>query len=382
MKHLLLFALIALAYGVLQVYVAGRAATALGWRGRIRRAAYAWALFMALAPFALWWLEHCEVCTGAAAWAAGLVYGWMGYSFVLFWLLLARDLYTLAARMSGLPRPGGRRAFVVLAGVALALSLYGVAEALRPRVEHLQIYTAKLPPEVGRLRIVQITDVHLGMLMGPRRFGRILDQVRALQPDLLLSTGDLVDGRARHLDGLAPLIEAYRPRLGKYAVTGNHEYIVGIERAVDFHERAGLTLLRGSVVEPVRGLVLAGVDDIAAPRFGQPGTLDEGVALAGTAPDAFVILLKHQPVLREAARGRFDLQLSGHVHGGQIFPFGLLVRLVYPVRTGLNPLADGAALYVSRGTGTWGPPMRLLAPPEITLIELIPATEQGPAIAL
>jgi predicted MPP superfamily phosphohydrolase len=223
------------------------------------------------------------------------------------------------------------------------------------------------------LRIALLSDVHLGALVGAGRLRDILARVAALEPDIVLSAGDLVDGQADHLNRLAPALAALRPPLGKFAVIGNHECYVGLAHALEFHARAGFTVLRGAAVEVTPELGIAGVDDPAAARPGAPAATDERAPLAALAAARFVILLKHQPVVAAGSAGRFDLQLSGHLHKGQIFPFGLFVRLVYAARSGLTTLANGGWLYVSRGTGTWGPPMRVLAPPEITLIEVAPA---------
>jgi len=368
-------ALVLLFYGGIQAYVMTRAVHAFDLTGAWRVGAYAWALLMTLAPLAIRTLERCD-CHGLTVAVAWVVYGWMGFAFLFFWLGLAFDALGLVARLVRAPWMEGPPAFLVVLAAALATSVYGAIEAARPRVERVEIRSPKLPPELGRVRIVQLSDMHLGVMIGPRRLGRVLEEVRALGPDLIVATGDVVDGQADRLDGLAPLFETLRPRLGKYAVTGDHEHYVGLAAALDFHERAGFAMLRRAAAEVAPGLVLAGVDDAGRPRPGvespeRDGIDDEVRLLAGLPRDRYVILLKHRPVVDGRALGRFDLQLSGHIHGGQIFPFGLVVRLVHPVDTGLNPLPDGAALYVSRGTGTWGPPLRVLAPPEITLIELV-----------
>jgi predicted MPP superfamily phosphohydrolase len=196
----------------------------------------------------------------------------------------------------------------------------------------------------------------------------LLAKVAELKPDVLVSTGDLVDAQAHHLDGLSSLLAAYKPRLGKIAVTGNHEHYVGLEHALAFHVRSGFQVLHGESIE-VAGITIAGVDDPAV--IG--GDIGEARFLDKIKAGRYVILLKHQP--RVDPKAHFDLQLSGHTHDGQIFPFKYLVQLVYPMTRGRYALDNGGQLYVSRGTGTWGPPIRILAPPEITLIEL---TRQPP----
>ena len=223
------------------------------------------------------------------------------------------------------------------------------------------------------LKIVQIADVHLGDLIGARQLRRIVAQIQALDADLLVSTGDLVDGQGDHLDGLTRLFQELHPRFGKFAVTGNHEFFVGADRALDFTARAGFTVLRGEAASLAGVLTIAGVDDPAGRWMGVPVRTDEKALLSALPRERFTLLLKHQPVVDRNSLGLFDLQLSGHTHGGQIFPFGLLVRIAYRMRNGLTSLTPHGHLYVSRGTGTWGPPMRLGTPPELTLIELVGA---------
>ncbi|MEW6677659.1 MAG: metallophosphoesterase [Pseudomonadota bacterium] len=365
-----------LVYGVMQAYVARKAIIAFGWQGRRRLAAYGWAGFMTLAPLLLWPLESCDCRLLVGAFAT-LAYGWMGASFMFFCLGLLLDALRLPARLFRLPRPSARHGFLGVAALVAMFSVYGVHEALNPRVEHLRIVTDQIPSATGRLRLALISDVHLGVTMGPRRLPTVLEPLRALDPDILISTGDMVDGGALHLEGSAARFAALQPRFGKFAILGNHERYRGLDWSLAFHERAGFRTLRGEAVEVLPGLIIAGVDD---PGRGGPGlvspggfdTTDDKALLATLPANKFVIFLKHQPVVPDGGQDRLDLQLSGHTHGGQIYPFKWLVRLRYAMVSGLHKLDSGGQLYVSRGTGTWGPPMRVLAPAEITVIELVP----------
>ncbi|MDD3799812.1 MAG: metallophosphoesterase [Novosphingobium sp.] len=364
-----------LLYAGIQLYAVAKAQAAFALPGPVAAGLVVWVGLMTVLPLLLWRLErrggHRLVVTGA--WVG---YSWMGLAFLFFWIALGVDLLALAARLwEAGPRLTPRQAFLLANTLTLGVAGYGFAVARRPRIERVTLTTPKLPEP---LRIVLLSDVHLGAMLGRRRLRRILARVRELDPDLLLSAGDLVDGQTDRLNGLAPQLAELAPRLGKFAVTGNHEFFAGIERALDFHARAGFTVLRGTAVE-IGALTIAGVDDPTGAMLGVAVHRDEHALLAGRRP-GFTILLKHQPVVDPWAAGRFDLQLSGHVHHGQIFPFGLLVRLSYPMATGLTRLAGGW-LYVSRGTGTWGPPLRVLAPPEITLIELRPAQVETLSIA-
>jgi predicted MPP superfamily phosphohydrolase len=249
--------------------------------------------------------------------------------------------------------------------------VYGWFEAWDIRLERVTIATAKLPPSVSRLRIVQISDVHLGLIVGDTRLRKIAALICQAEPDLIVSTGDLVDG---HLDGYAELVGHFNgihPALGKYAVTGNHEFYAGLDHSLAFLRLAGFEVLRGEA-RSVQGLLtLVGVDDPVGEFSSGAGIPLEKELLADAGSSRLIVLLKHRPVVDREA-GHFDLQLSGHIHQGQIFPFGLLTKLFYPAPAGLSQLHDNSFLYVSRGTGTWGPPIRFLSPPEVTLFELVP----------
>lgn len=356
--------LIFLLYGGMQSYWAAKVIDAFSLVGVGRLFVILFGLLMTIGPLLLWRIERCPDCHVIAVTGAWLVYGWMGFSFLFFWLGLILDAYGVGARMLGGPVLSARSFVLGLSLVVLVLWLYGFYAARHPVVERLDIRSAKLPQGVNVLRIVQISDVHLGVLAGKQRLEAILAQVETLHPDVLVSTGDLVDAQAHYLDGLSSRFAAVQPRYGKFAVTGNHEFYTGLDHAVDFHRRSGFTLLRESAVDLPDGVTLAGVDDPAV----LAGPTAEAGILASIPHDRFVILLKHQPIVDPDAR--FDLQLSGHTHAGQIFPFGELVKRVYSMAQGLHALPNGGQLYVSRGTGTWGPPIRLFAPAEITLITL------------
>ncbi|MBE0505034.1 MAG: metallophosphoesterase, partial [Desulfuromonadales bacterium] len=246
-------------------------------------------------------------------------------------------------------------------GLTLLLGAYALYEASAIRIETVTLRSAALPPELNSLRIVQLSDLHLGLIHREGTLRTVATKIRQLQPDLLVATGDMVDARLDHLEDLVALTAALTPPLGKYAVTGNHEVYAGMKGALDFLRQGGFTVLRNQRVVIQPGLSIVGVDD---PATGQ-AQAEEG--LLPDKEEGFTLLLKHRPLVNASTLGRFDLQLSGHAHRGQIFPFNLLTRLQYPQQDGLYSLSPGAWLYASRGTGTWGPPMRLFSPPEITL---------------
>jgi uncharacterized protein len=210
------------------------------------------------------------------------------------------------------------------------------------------------------------------MIIRGGRLERMLAAVKKAAPDILVSTGDLVDGQIDNIYGSLQLLEGVRAKYGKYAVTGNHEFYAGLEQALAFTRRAGFTVLRGEGINVAGIINIAGVDDPAGKRMGQHRGISESKIIADLPKHAYTVLLKHQPLIDQEVLGAFDLQLSGHTHKGQIFPFSMVTGFVFPLQSGSFQLPEGSRLYVSRGTGTWGPPVRFLSSPEITIIDLIP----------
>ena len=313
--------------------------------------------------------------------AAGLAYVgflWMGFLFLFVSTAFCFDIYRGFLALTRLithkyliaitPTDG----FTCMVSILMACLItgYGFFEANTIRVENVVMHTTKLPKNMDPIRIAQISDVHLGLVVGKNRLKRIRDQVQKAKPHILVSTGDLVDGKMVEPDHLANMLRSIQTPLGKYAVTGNHEFYAGLKQALDFTQKAGFMLLRGQAHSLQNGITIAGVDDPTG-RF-QPlsDALPEDKLLRNLPDHQFTILLKHQPVVTTSSLGHFDLQLSGHTHKGQIFPFGLLVKLAYKINHGFTNLTQGSAVYVSRGTGTWGPPLRFLAPPEVALIQI------------
>ncbi|HSW64579.1 MAG TPA: metallophosphoesterase [Dissulfurispiraceae bacterium] len=262
-----------------------------------------------------------------------------------------------------------RSAFLVPSLVAISVCLYGYHEAHDIKVERVEIPTQKL---TERIRIAQISDVHLGVTVREDHLSNILAAVKKAQPDMLVSTGDLIDADNGFIEGLHQPLQNISPRLGKYAVLGNHEFIWSEKTSLDFMAKAGFKILRASSVPAGEKLIVAGVDDPAARYYTGAREADERRLLSSLPQDRFILFLKHRPVVDPAASGLFDLQLSGHSHKGQIFPFSILTWFYYPRHAGKLHLVDGSLLYVNRGTGTWGPPIRFLAPPEVTIIDLVP----------
>jgi predicted MPP superfamily phosphohydrolase len=306
-------------------------------------------------------------------------YSWLGLLFLFVSVAVPIDLWRalilLANRLTGMGHsflPPPRLQFFLPLAAAAAIFVYGSYEARHIRAEHVEIITTKLPQNVARFRIVQISDVHLGLIVRKDRLKRILAVVRGAEPDLLVSTGDLVDGQINGLAGLAEMLTAVKAPYGKFAVTGNHEFYAGLGQSLSFTRRAGFTLLRQNGTTIAGILNVAGVDDPAV--LGHQQKINERQILSSLPRDKFTLFLKHRPELERGSQGLFDLQLSGHIHQGQIFPFSLVIKLRYPAPTGLSRSPTGSLLYVSRGSGTWGPPIRFLAPPEVTIIDLVHAS--------
>ncbi len=309
-------------------------------------------------------------------WTLRLGYEWIGFLFLFIiahgCLDLSRMILFLLRRITstaGLPQGPGKRAFYLATTAAMAALIYGHFEARALVVNRVEPGSSWPVSTVSRLRVVQVSDLHFSAVNGPESARRVADRIRELKPDLLVATGDLVDMGIRDTEKLAGILRGIEAPLGKYAVTGNHEFYYGLNQAVAFLERSGFRVLRGEAAHPVPGFTIIGVDDEAAHRFSGPAGTPLDTLLRQVPKEDTVIILRHRPMIDQETVGHFDLQLSGHTHGGQIFPFGWIVARVYPFFKGTYRLGEGSRLHVSRGTGTWGPPVRLLAPPEITVID-------------
>jgi predicted MPP superfamily phosphohydrolase len=319
---------------------------------------------------------------------------WLGVAFLLFAALVAVDLVRLAASWAEQvrdwlahaedpPADPERRRFVAraVAGGALAVvataSGAGVRRAAGPaEITEVPVRMPGLPRTLDGLTLVQITDLHVGPTIRQREVDRVVEQTNALKPDIVAITGDLVDGTVRELGPIVEGLGRLRSRYGVHFVTGNHEYYSGVNAWTAYLAGIGIRVLRNERVtlgDAGGSIDLAGVDDWQATRFGDGHGYDLGKALEGRAPERPLVLLAHQPRgVEEAVRAGVGLQLSGHTHGGQIFPFQFLVRAAFRYVKGLYPVeGSDAHVYVSRGTGYWGPPMRIGVPPEIAKITLV-----------
>ncbi len=349
---------------------------------RIRRAGAialglaAVSLFLARSVFA-------RVHTGWGDALAFAAWCWMG---VGLYLGMSLAIFHLWRRLSGWrraragaePISPGRRRFLARAAVggagvvAAGFSAYGVRRAFAPPViDEVAVRLPRLPRAFDGLRIVQVSDVHIGDVLGRPFLEDMVRRCNALRPDLVAVTGDLVDGRVSVLAPTVSALQGLRSRWGTYFITGNHEFYSGDLEWCAALARMGLTVLRNRTVTLRDGdarLDLVGVDDYGQKE--RPRGWDLEAAVAGRDPEQAAVLLAHQPrAVDEAIEKGIGLQLSGHTHGGQLFPMTALVGALWKYSAGLYSV-EGAHVYVHRGTGFWGPPMRIGSPPEIAAITL------------
>jgi predicted MPP superfamily phosphohydrolase len=270
--------------------------------------------------------------------------------------------------------------FFIPFSLSAVLTTYGYFEAKDLRTERITIASQKLPETVRKLTIAQITDFHLGIVVRENMLEKVIKAIEHINPDIIVSTGDLLDGEINHVDELAERLKKLRARLGKYAITGNHEFFAGIEYSLKFIENADFTILRNRGLNLDKLINIAGIDDpfVENKHFGDASTGESERNILSNLPrENFTLLLKHRPEIDIETLGLYDLQLSGHTHKGQMFPAGLIIKLFfYPHYTGFTELFKGSALYVSRGTGTTLCPVRFLAPPEITVIDIVNARKE------
>ncbi|MGV0743387.1 metallophosphoesterase [Mycolicibacterium sp. XJ870] len=324
-----------------------------------------------------------------SVWLAWPGYVWFALVVYLFLTLLVLEPIRLALRgwakpasdpeVQPPPTAVNRRVFLartsaVAAGVASA-SLVGVgmANALGPPdLLQVPLRLRRLDPAFNGFRIAVVSDIHLGPLAGRAHTERIVRMINETEPDLVAIVGDLVDGTVNELGRAAEPLQDLASREGTFFVTGNHEYFVD-DTSEWLHEleRLGIHLLQNENTQIRRGAAafdLVGVNDIAGESSSQPPDFDR--ALSGVDPSRPTVLLAHQPVMvSEAAARGVDLQVSGHTHGGQVWPFHYIVKAVQPSLAGLSTVGD-TQLYVSRGAGFWGPPVRVGAPPDISVLNL------------
>jgi len=317
--------------------------------------------------------------SSALVWAGSF---WLGAMLYFFLAAVALDLFRLVNHVVPLV-PGflqDRYAYtkqwvgITVVGSVIVLLLAGHVNAIRPRVRQLDIHLRKRIEGVKTITIAAASDIHLGTIIGRDQFNHMVDIINSLHPDIILLPGDIVD------EDLGPVIRAnlgehlraLQSREGVYAVTGNHEYIGGVEQAVAYLREHGVTVLRDSCVTLPSGVIIAGREDRSSSSFAGKKRKDLSEILDGADTSKPVILMDHQPFhLEEAEHAGVDFQLSGHTHHGQLWPLNYITNAIYEISWGY--LRKGATqYYVSCGAGTWGPPVRLGNRPEILLFRIIP----------
>ncbi len=290
---------------------------------------------------------------------------WMGVLFIFVTYLLFADILSFFGYF--------RTLSVNLRSAALAISclltIFAFIQGYRTpavREEKIRVDDTSL----AGLRIVQISDLHLGVISEERYLKRVVDKVNEQSPDIVLITGDIIDTDGRDGERFKELFRQIKADKGIYAVLGNHEYYHGAEKNPAFFEESGMALLRNRNVEAAKGLVIAGIDDLSAKKQFQNGGDYIDKALENR-PEGFLVLMSHSPLeVEKASRSGVDLMLSGHCHNGQIWPFNFFSRMFYPYNYGRFEVG-GMILLVTSGTGTWGPPMRLFRRNEMVKIEFV-----------
>lgn len=346
------------------------------WRGTLTLAVF---ILAALIP--LVFVSTRALPRAMSAPLAWVVYTWMGFALYLFLFTVLSDAGRgLAAMVSLLPVDPDRRQVLARAlaaavgALAGLVGLGGLANVARGFVvRRVPVTLTKLPKSASGYVIVQMTDVHVGPTLGRHFIESVVREANALSPDMVVITGDLVDGTVAQLRDHVEPLRKLRTKDGVFFVTGNHEYYSGADAWIAHLRTLGIRVLRNERVTIRDAFDLAGVDDWSAARMLEHHGQDVAGALAGRDPSRAVVLLAHQPkAINDATAHDVDLQLSGHVHGGQMVPFNWLARLDQPLIAGLYRVKD-TWVYVSTGTGYWGPPMRVGSGAELTRIELLSA---------
>jgi predicted MPP superfamily phosphohydrolase len=379
---LLAAGLVTLLSALMHAYVWGRLVRDPVWFapwGRVLTIAIL--LLAALVPFAFLAMRFLPRAANAPV--AWVVYVWLGFALYLFLLTLLSDFGRAAAALFGaLPEDPARRVLLAraLAGVVAIISgVVGVGGILNVargfQVRRVRVPLSRLPKAASGYSIVQLSDLHVGPTLGRDFVESVVREANALAADMIVITGDLVDGTVHQLRALVEPLRDLRAKDGVYFVTGNHEYYSGADAWIAHLRTLGIRVLRNERVSIRDAFDLAGVDDASAHRMLPHHGQDVSKALDGRDESRAVVLLAHQPkALKDALRWGVDLQLSGHVHGGQMIPFNWIARLDQPIIAGLR-LIQNTWIYVSSGTGYWGPPMRVGSGAEVTRIELLSGDE-------
>ena len=376
---IIFFSIVLTVYGLLNYYIFVRGWQAIPRGSAVRTYYLIVFLFVALTFFLGRFLEgHLPlIITNSFIWIGSF---WLGAMLYFFLIIVALDLLRLinlfllifpsfVNRNYGLVKQivaSSSMAFVV------AVLVIGFFNARNPRVKTLSLSIPKNAGSLKTLNIVSVSDIHLGTIVGRARLDQIVDKVNSLKPDIILLPGDIVDEDLKPVirQNLGEALRNIKAPLGVYAITGNHEYIGGVESACKYLEAHGIAMLRDSTVKISNGFYIVGREDREKGRFTGQNRKPLPELLTGIDKSLPVILLDHQPIgLNQAVESGIDLQISGHTHYGQLWPLGHITDLIYEVSWGYKRIGQ-TNIYVSSGAGTWGPPCRLGNTPEIVNIKI------------
>ncbi len=335
-------------------------------------------LFLALSYFAGRVLERFTICTASdyLIWIGSF---WLGIMLYLFMGVLLCDILRLGNWIAGvIPGPSDlyvkvkQIAAAAVAGAAAVTILAGFYNTLNPRINTIAIDIPKGAGGRTTLDIALVTDIHLGTIISNSRLQKMVDMVNVLRPDIVLLAGDIVDEDLAPIiqNNLGDLLRTIRSKYGTYAVTGNHEYIGGVEEACRYLAENGVNVLRDRAVLIDKSFYLVGREDRSLNQFTNRRRMSLGDIMKQVDKSLPIIMMDHQPFrLSTAARHGVDLQLSGHTHHGQLWPFNFVTSLIYEVSRGFRHI-NGTNYYVSCGYGTWGPPARVGNVPEVVHLQL------------
>lgn len=352
-------------YGLINWTAFSQIISVMEIQGWVKIPLFIWFAFMTISPALSGVLEK-----NTGTWAL-VTFFWMGIVFYLFLgslLLFPLKLYFSASVL--------RPFFIIFIVLILVACLKGYQTAKTPQIREVEIISEKLPAKIKEVKIAVISDLHLYSVEGMSRLKRTLNVLKKAPVDMLISTGDLIEFGIHKGDweAMAKEIGGLSFPLGKFAVAGNHEMIANMmaERKIsyEFHEQAGFEFLVNAKAKAGDILHIVGIDE---PRHGPKpveGINDIQTLLGSITDELPVLVLRHMPFVKKETIGKFDLQISGHTHGGQVWPFNYIVRAVFRYINGFYDLGNGSYLYTTPGTGTWGPPLRIGTKPEITIIRL------------
>lgn len=377
-QYIVFFSIVLLFYGLINVYIYYRGILLIPNTGHARNIFFLIFLSFSLSfvigrllervwlspvSFAFTWI--------GSFWLAAMFYFFLLAVFVDIVRIFNHFIPFLPEFITSHPDAFRRYTFLVIVLVVGTALLAGHLNAIFPRVKQIPLTIDKAASVASPMHVVVVSDIHLGTIIGPRREKRLVKRINSLKPDLVLFAGDVVDedlGPVLH-QNVGKELENIQSANGVFSITGNHEYIGGVEEAVGFLTRHGITVLRDSVVQIMNAIYLVGREDHDQRRFGGRGKKALHELLQDVDTSKPVIVMDHQPTtLNESVQNHVDLHLSGHTHNGQIWPLNLLTRKIYPLSWGYEK--KGAThIYVSSGFGTWGPPVRIGSHPEI--VELL-----------